>query len=247
MSEPEQESLCTLRSRLDDLEKRYRAVKVAGVALLLLLGTAFLLGQASEARKTLEADLIVVKDRNGSKRFELDGAGAQFILYDEQGVARARLDLSAGEPRLQLNDSSGTRRILLGRGDDWEGKGKRGRFFESHQARFPSLEIVDQGLHPNIVLGAYQSSSRVDPAETQVPSVPPAPGSVVPITTFGRVSTGLVLFDWDGDRTVTMQGHQYAGLSIEDKRTNGSAIFGMNPPPGPGFAPQPGPPSLSLS
>jgi hypothetical protein len=91
--------MSTIHSRLEKLEKENRSLKRGGLAALVLLGTAAVMGQAP-ASKTVEAQRFELKDANAQTRAlleTLDG-NAQLILYGTQGskVRGTMMTIGAG-------------------------------------------------------------------------------------------------------------------------------------------------------
>ena len=89
---PETTNIPELLERLQALEKSYRRFKRFGAAFLLLVVSAFLMGQTSPS-PTVEASEFVLKDASGAERATLGfyNEGPRLALKDESG--RVRLDL----------------------------------------------------------------------------------------------------------------------------------------------------------
>lgn len=85
-----------LLNRVEKLEKTNRRLKHFAAAALMLIGTVFLMGQASPNR-TLEAN--------------------RFILTDSAGKVRGSLSMSQKGPQLAFLDANGQTRVVLEAGD----------------------------------------------------------------------------------------------------------------------------------
>ena len=92
----------TVIERLEELEKQNRRMKHVGTIAVIVAGVALLMGQAAQ-KKTVEAN--------------------EFILRDTNGKIRAKLDIFAGGPHLDLFDAAGTVRVSLNNSKDGTGLG----------------------------------------------------------------------------------------------------------------------------
>ena len=80
-----------IEERVGRLERENRRLKAGGGLVLLLLGSVFLLGQASpDVIDEIKARRISIYDENGKVRATLRSEGLSF--YDENGKLRAEMD-----------------------------------------------------------------------------------------------------------------------------------------------------------
>jgi hypothetical protein len=84
-----------LERRLLSVEKQNRRLRQLGAALLVLVTSLIIMGQAP-SKKTVEANELVLRDGNGNVRARLGMAGDFFTvpelkLVDEKGTTRVRL------------------------------------------------------------------------------------------------------------------------------------------------------------
>jgi hypothetical protein len=105
-----------LAGRLDRAERdRRRLVRVAATA---MVGAAMLAGLGAAAgTRVLEAERLVIRDRDGEPRIELgtiDGVAYLFLL-DGDGIRRVDLNARSGAvASLLMNDPDGRLRAALG-------------------------------------------------------------------------------------------------------------------------------------
>ncbi len=101
--------------RLDKAEKDIRRLKAGGAGILLVVSSAFLMGQALPEGKTLEAEKLVLRDASGKVRVILTaaGKGPALVLMDANEKPRAALDLDVTTqgPGLRLYDPGGRPRV----------------------------------------------------------------------------------------------------------------------------------------
>ncbi len=102
-----QHSFEDLQDRLAALENQNRRFKQLGAALLIVVTSLIVMGQAS-SKKTVEADEFIVRDSSGKVRIKLavdTKSGAPEInLFDAEGKARVKLE-AGFLPGLSLYDS----------------------------------------------------------------------------------------------------------------------------------------------
>jgi hypothetical protein len=103
--------------RLEKLERENRRLRRGGLAALLVVALAGILGAARPAAKTLRAQQLVLTDAAGNVRAKLSAENAKFAsitLYDAKG--RKMLSLNGGGPRpgIAMADVTGKTRVLLG-------------------------------------------------------------------------------------------------------------------------------------
>jgi len=101
--EPGTSEFAAVMNRLERLEIQNRRFKQIGALALILLGSVFLMGQASPPR-TVEATRFVLKDANGKSRTEWTASPsvAALIFDDAAGYASLVLQVDDGNPSLIL-------------------------------------------------------------------------------------------------------------------------------------------------
>jgi len=104
----------SLAQRIDRLERQNLKLRLAG-AIVVLLGAAALSIGMSAPRKTLETDLLIIKDANGTSRMILGMAddGPAITMLDEKGKLRANIGVSDKGPELDFLDASETPRLQM--------------------------------------------------------------------------------------------------------------------------------------
>lgn len=110
----DQDTEQSLARRIDRLERQNLKLRLAG-AIVVLLGAAALSIGMSAPRKTLETDLIIIKDANGTSRMILGMAddGPAITMLDEKGKLRANIGVSDKGPELDFLDASETPRLQM--------------------------------------------------------------------------------------------------------------------------------------
>ncbi len=109
-----------LERRLLSVEKQNRRLKQLGAALLVLVTSLIVMGQAP-SKKTVEANEFILRDSGGNVRAKLSmdvhvgsapgyPASPQLVFFDEKGKQRVQMDGDAFSPGLNLYDSQGRRR-----------------------------------------------------------------------------------------------------------------------------------------
>jgi hypothetical protein len=104
----------SLAQRIERLERQNRRYRVGG-AIAILAGAAALCIGMSAPRKTLETDLLLIKDANGATRMILGMAddGPAITMLDEKGKLRANMGVTDKGPEFDLLDSSETPRLSM--------------------------------------------------------------------------------------------------------------------------------------
>lgn len=104
----------SLARRIERLERQNRKLRLAG-AIVVLLGAAALSIGMSAPRKTLETDLLLIKDANGTTRMILGMAddGPAITMLDAKGNLRANIGVSDKGPELDFLDASETPRLQM--------------------------------------------------------------------------------------------------------------------------------------
>jgi len=109
-----------LSGRLEKLEKSNHRMKGAGLAVLLVAGAGFLMGQAGKPQGRVEASEFVLLDSHGRRRAAIGIIDAStfslmrreisvpaFVLYDEDGTVRVALTGEGYESGLGLFSKDG--------------------------------------------------------------------------------------------------------------------------------------------
>lgn len=104
----------SLAHRIERLERQNRSLRIGGAIVVLLSAAALSIGM-SAPRKTLEADLLVIKDANGSTRMILGMSddGPAITMLDAKGKLRANIGVSEKGPELDFLDTSETPRLQM--------------------------------------------------------------------------------------------------------------------------------------
>ncbi len=104
----------TLIQRIDRLERQNRAVRAAGT-LAILAGAAALCIGMSAPRRTLETDLLIIKDATGNTRMILGMAddGPAITMLDSNGKLRANIGVTEKGPEFDFLDQSETPRLQM--------------------------------------------------------------------------------------------------------------------------------------
>jgi hypothetical protein len=84
-------TLAELGRRLERLEKENRWLKGGLSVSATIVGAFFLLGAQRQNDGRLDAQQLVLRDRNGVVRMDLNGNGPHLKLFDDKGVIRAEL------------------------------------------------------------------------------------------------------------------------------------------------------------
>jgi len=113
-TEPGTSELTAVVNRLEKLEKQNRRFKQIGALALILLGSVFLMGQASPPR-TVEASEFVLRDADGRMRAWLgtQGDATALALYDKNGLRQIGLSTEANTSDLYFYDKDGLVRAGL--------------------------------------------------------------------------------------------------------------------------------------
>jgi hypothetical protein len=100
--------------RLERLERQNRTLKLAGSVLLLACAMALCMG-ASAPRRTIETDILLIKDASGRTRMILGMAddGPAITMLDANGKLRANIGVSGQGPELDFLDTAETPRLQL--------------------------------------------------------------------------------------------------------------------------------------
>jgi hypothetical protein len=104
----------TLIQRINRLERQNRAVRAAGT-LAVLAGAAALCIGMSAPRRTLETDLLIIKDPTGNTRMILGMAddGPAITMLDSNGKLRANIGVTEKGPEFDFLDQSETPRLQM--------------------------------------------------------------------------------------------------------------------------------------
>lgn len=117
-----------LKERLERLERQNRTYQVAGSIAVLGAAAAMLLGVAAPS-KTMETDMLLIKDAKGTTRMILGMAdeGPAITMLDENGRLRANIGVTKDGPEFDFLDTTETPRVQI--------------FFDGKQV--PHLNMVD--------------------------------------------------------------------------------------------------------
>jgi hypothetical protein len=104
----------TLVRRIERLERQNRSLRVAGT-LAVLAGAAALCIGMSAPRKSLETDLLLIKDASGTTRMILGMAddGPAITMLDSNGKLRANIGVTEKGPEFDFLDASETPRLQM--------------------------------------------------------------------------------------------------------------------------------------
>jgi hypothetical protein len=104
----------TLAGRIGRLERQNRALRLGGT-MALLAGTAALCIGMSAPRKTLETDLILIRDAGGNTRMILGMSddGPAITMLDASGKLRANIGVTDKGPEFDFLDASETPRLQM--------------------------------------------------------------------------------------------------------------------------------------
>ena len=108
-----------LAKRLDCLERENRSLKRAGTFVILGIAAVLIMGQAKprDGAKMAEAERFVLRDESGKVRAKLEVVNETVVfgVHDEDGTVRASLAMvKSGAPSLSLYDKDGNTRAILG-------------------------------------------------------------------------------------------------------------------------------------
>ena len=103
-----------LEGRILRLERQNRMLKLAGSVVLLAGLAAFCLG-VSAPRKSLETDLLLIKDASGNTRMILGMAdgGPAITMLDAKGKLRANIGVTDQGPEFDFLDKTETPRVQI--------------------------------------------------------------------------------------------------------------------------------------
>lgn len=104
----------SLASRIERLERQNLRLRALGVMAVLAGAAALCLGM-SAPRKTVETDLLLIKDANGTTRMILGMAddGPAITMLDEKGKLRANIGVTDKGPEFDFLDASETPRLQM--------------------------------------------------------------------------------------------------------------------------------------
>jgi len=104
----------SLEGRIQRLERQNRTLKVVG-SVVILIGLAAVCLGVSAPRKTLETDLLLIKDASGSTRMILGMAdgGPAITMLDAKGKLRANIGVTDQGPEFDFLDASETPRVQI--------------------------------------------------------------------------------------------------------------------------------------
>jgi hypothetical protein len=104
----------SLVQRIERLERQNRALRVGGTLAVLAGAAALCLGMGAP-RKSLETDLLLIKDASGTTRMILGMAdeGPAITMLDSNGKLRANIGVTNKGPEFDFLDAAETPRIQL--------------------------------------------------------------------------------------------------------------------------------------
>ena len=104
----------SLVQRIERLERQNRSLKVAGTLVVLASAAALFVGM-SAPKKSLETDLLLIKDAAGTTRMILGMAddGPAITMLDQNGKLRANIGVTDKGPEFDFLDASETPRLQM--------------------------------------------------------------------------------------------------------------------------------------
>ena len=110
----------SLLTRLEKVERENRGFRIAGSVALLGAAGALFLGLAAPPSKSIEAELIIVRDTQGKARMILGvgDSGPALTILDKDGKLRVNLGVDKDGPALDLLDAAESPRAQLMITDD---------------------------------------------------------------------------------------------------------------------------------
>ena len=104
-----------LRASIQYLEREVRWTKIAGMAMLVLVGGALLMGQAAPKGNVVEAQEFILRDEQGNTRSRLGIGeyGPRFLIYDSEGEEHAVIGVRSGELGFHLVSGDGKGLVVL--------------------------------------------------------------------------------------------------------------------------------------
>jgi len=120
----------SLLMRIEKVERENRGLKIAGSIALLGVAGALFLGLSAPPSKTIEAELVIIRDTTGKARIILGvgDEGPALTLLDKDGKLRVNLGVDKDGPALDLLDRAESPRAQLLITDD---QGPRLNFFDA--------------------------------------------------------------------------------------------------------------------
>lgn len=108
---PENTDLKMVVARLEKVERQNRRFKLVGTGLLLVMAAALLLGAALPKARVLEAQELIIRDKNNKVRTWMrvvEERGPNVALLDEHGKTRFMLDMNgSGQVAVKFIDPEG--------------------------------------------------------------------------------------------------------------------------------------------
>jgi hypothetical protein len=104
----------SLEGRILRLERQNRTLKVVG-SVVILVGLAAVCLGVSAPRKTVETDLLLIKDASGNTRMILGMAdgGPAITMLDAKGKLRANIGVTEQGPEFDFLDANETPRVQI--------------------------------------------------------------------------------------------------------------------------------------
>lgn len=91
--------------RLERVEVQNRRMKIAGLSILFLVGSALLMGQTLPPSDTLEARELILRDHNGDLRVGLYSNGSGLILFNRDGDPQVQVEAKGSSPGIVLRNA----------------------------------------------------------------------------------------------------------------------------------------------
>ena len=109
------EELRAVVARVVKVERQNRRMKYVGIVILMLAGTAVLMGQAAPKPKSGDRQEIVLRGPGGKRQMILSATalGPSIVLRDMAGMPRAHLSVNGGVPKLDFRGPSSVTRAVF--------------------------------------------------------------------------------------------------------------------------------------
>jgi hypothetical protein len=109
------EELRVIKTRLENVERQNRYMKLVGIVAILLIGSLFIMGQTTFRNRVIEAEKFVLVDSKGHTRAILmdENGSTSFFLTDADQKRRIGLMITSKTSGIHLSDSNKTIRASL--------------------------------------------------------------------------------------------------------------------------------------
>ncbi len=210
-----------LRKRLEKLERQQRVWRVGVLAAILSVSMLLLAytrmdqpsgegGSVAQYRQ-IEAQYVVIRDRNGQMRAWLGAAedGPRIVFFDAAGQQRLGVGMTPqAEPAIGFFDGGQNQRIVLGMVEGWPGlvfrdpSGRRRMALHSREF-WSSIFFFDKYETKRAGLGSYQESGSLNLCDAR--------GRDRAGLTTDRTGSSLVFLDAGGQKRIGL------GLTLDDE------------------------------